>query len=179
MSSNREFDLEWGYLAPARPDIHRTTRIALVSAAVGATASAAVVLSLVDRPVAEEPSVAVHTLAPAEPAATPARAPSQRVQLQVPAQATGPEAKQAAATAPATPIPANAAPSAAPSEPTASSTVQQPSNMAAVTEAPAVTDAPPAIEPAHDPAPLPKKRVKRLLTYPRWEELRQPPAFRW
>jgi hypothetical protein len=55
------FNPEWGYLAPA-PSFIRTVRIAVVAAAVGATAGAAVVFSLVDRPVAEE-SVAARTLA--------------------------------------------------------------------------------------------------------------------
>ena len=173
MRSNREFHPEWGYLTPTRA----TVRIALVSAAIGATA---VVFSLVDGPVAEEQSVAARTLAPAEATATPASAPSQRVQLQVPAQATTPEAKQAAATTPTTPIPANAALSAASSESAASSTVQRPSNMGVLAEAPAVTDAPPAIEPTHDAAPPPKKKVKKHVTVSPWEELRQPPPFlRW
>ena len=53
------FHPEWGYLAPA-PSFLRTTRVALVAAAVGATAGAGVVLSLTDRPV--ETSVAARTL---------------------------------------------------------------------------------------------------------------------
>ena len=80
----------------------------------------------------------------------------------------------------ATPIPANAVLSAASSESAASSTVQRRSNMGVLAEAPAVTDAPSAIEPAHDAAPPPKKKVKKRLTVSRWEELRQPPPFlRW
>jgi hypothetical protein len=55
------FNPEWGYLAPA-PSFIRTVRIVVVAATVGATAGAAVVFSLVDRPVAEE-SVAARTLA--------------------------------------------------------------------------------------------------------------------
>ncbi len=43
------FHSEWGYLAPA-PNFMRTARIVVVATAIGATASAAVVLSLVDRP---------------------------------------------------------------------------------------------------------------------------------
>ena len=176
MRFNREFHPEWGYVTPPRA----TVRIALVSAAIGATASAAVVFSLVDGPVAEEQSVAARTLAPAEATATPASAPLQRVQPQVPAQATPPEANQAAAITPATPIPANAALSAASSESAASSTVQRPSNMGVLAEAPAVTDAPSAIEPAHDAVPPPKKKVKKHLTISRWDELRQPPPLlRW
>jgi hypothetical protein len=43
------FHPEWGYLAPA-PSFMRTARIVVVATAIGATAGAAVVLSLVDRP---------------------------------------------------------------------------------------------------------------------------------
>ena len=79
------FNPEWGYLAPA-PSFIRTVRIAVVAAAVGGTAGAAVVFSLADRPAAEE-SVAARTLArPVDFA--PARTPSQAVQLQVPTAAS-------------------------------------------------------------------------------------------
>ncbi len=54
------FNPEWGYLAPA-PSLLRTIRIALVAGAVGATAGAAVVFSLVEKPAAEE-LVASRTL---------------------------------------------------------------------------------------------------------------------
>ena len=61
------FNPEWGYLAPA-PNFLRTTRLFVVAAAIGATASAAVVFSLMDRPAAET-SVAARTLVqPVEPA---------------------------------------------------------------------------------------------------------------
>ena len=80
------FNPEWGYVAPA-PSFIRTVRIVLVAAAVGATASAAVVVSLVDRPAAEE-SVAARTLARStDPAATPPSTASQAVPLQVPTSA--------------------------------------------------------------------------------------------
>ena len=52
MRSAGNFSPEWGYLAPA-PSFLRTARVVLVATAVGATAGAAVVLSLVDRPAAE------------------------------------------------------------------------------------------------------------------------------
>jgi hypothetical protein len=55
------FSPEWGYLAPA-PSFIRTARMVIVAAAVGATAGAGVVFSLVDRPEAGE-SVAARTLA--------------------------------------------------------------------------------------------------------------------
>jgi hypothetical protein len=48
MRSAGNFSPEWGYLAPA-PSMLRTVRVVLVATAVGATAGAGVVLSLVDR----------------------------------------------------------------------------------------------------------------------------------
>ena len=79
------FHPEWGYLAPA-PGFMRSARVAVVATAIGATAGAGVVLSLVDRPA--ETSVAARTLVrPVEaaaprvvgPSATPlAQAPSER-----------------------------------------------------------------------------------------------------
>ena len=61
------FHQEWGYLAPA-PSFIRTARVVLVAAAVGATAGAGVVFSLVGREDTET-SVAARTLArPAEAA---------------------------------------------------------------------------------------------------------------
>jgi hypothetical protein len=52
MRSTGNFSPEWGYLAPA-PSILRTMRVVLVATAVGATAGAGVVLSLVDHSAAE------------------------------------------------------------------------------------------------------------------------------
>ena len=63
------FNPEWGYIAPA-PNFLRTARVFVVAAAIGATASAAVVFSLMDRPPAET-SVAARTLVqPVGPAPT-------------------------------------------------------------------------------------------------------------
>jgi hypothetical protein len=56
----RNFNPEWGYVAPA-PGFMRTARLIVVAAIIGATAGAATVFSLLDRPVAEE-SVAARTL---------------------------------------------------------------------------------------------------------------------
>jgi hypothetical protein len=63
------FNSEWGYLA-LRPGFRRSARLVVVAGAIGATAGAAVVFSLVDRPVAEE-SVAARTLVPQPVASTP------------------------------------------------------------------------------------------------------------
>lgn len=59
------FNPEWGYLAPA-PNFMRTARIVAVAAAIGASAGGAVVFSLIERPLAEEPSVAARTMAAPE-----------------------------------------------------------------------------------------------------------------
>src|SRR5215472_8460686 len=48
MRSSGNFSPEWGYLAPA-PSFARTARVVLVATAIGATAGAGVVLSLLDR----------------------------------------------------------------------------------------------------------------------------------
>jgi translation initiation factor IF-3 len=118
MRGAANFNPEWGYLAPA-PSFMRTVRIVVVAAAVGASAGAAVVFSLVDRPAAEE-SVAARTLA-VEPAAAPLAAPAV---VQLPAQ----DERQ----------PQSAA------EAGSASTVQRPAGIAALAESPPATDAAPA-----------------------------------
>ncbi len=60
MRSAGNFNSEWGYLAPA-PSFMRTARVVLVATAIGATAGAAVVLSLIDRPAAERDKMASIT----------------------------------------------------------------------------------------------------------------------
>jgi hypothetical protein len=68
------FNPEWGYIAPS-PNFLRITSVFVVAAVIGAMASAAVVFSLMDRPVAET-SVAARTLVqPVEPALPTRRAP--------------------------------------------------------------------------------------------------------
>jgi hypothetical protein len=49
MRSAGNFSPEWGYLAPV-PSFARTARVVLVATAIGATAGAGVVLSLIDHP---------------------------------------------------------------------------------------------------------------------------------
>jgi len=153
------FNPEWGYLAPA-PSFIRTVRIAVVAAAVGATAGAAVVFSLADRPVAEE-SVAARTLArPADFA--PAHTLSQ-AQAKADAAGQGQSAMLS---------PANAAavsPSA--SETGASSTIQRPASIAALAEVPAASAAAPPQAVAPTPAAplLQRKSAKRQHSAPRRE----------
>jgi hypothetical protein len=58
MRSTGNFSPEWGYLAPA-PSMLPTVRVLLVATAIGATAGAGVVLSLVDHSVGDGDKVAV------------------------------------------------------------------------------------------------------------------------
>jgi hypothetical protein len=139
------FNPEWGYLAPA-PTFMRSARLVLVATAIGASAGAAVVFSLIDRPVAEQ-SVAARTLVQ-----TPLGSESAKVgapvvaQLQTESQHAQPQAdapgavrRQAAMVSPAN---AGAAGLAA-GESGATSTTQRAAGAVVLAEAPAVTDAPP------------------------------------
>jgi hypothetical protein len=68
MRSAGNFHPEWGYLAPA-PSFMRTARIVLVATAIGATAGAAVIISLVPRPSSDSAntSIAAHALVTSVP----------------------------------------------------------------------------------------------------------------
>ena len=77
MRSAGSFHPEWGYLAPA-PSFMRTARVVLLATAVGATAGAAVVFSLVESPASDisktsvaSTSVSSHVLVTSVQAATP------------------------------------------------------------------------------------------------------------
>jgi hypothetical protein len=76
MRSADNFNPDWGNLAPA-PSFIRTARIVLVATAIGATAGAGVMLSLVDQPAAEgdKTSVAAHAIVTSVQAATPSTMP--------------------------------------------------------------------------------------------------------
>jgi hypothetical protein len=141
------FNPERGYLAPA-PSLLRTARVFLVAAVIGATTSAAVVLSLVDRSAAET-TVAARTLVlsaepslPAPAAKRLAQQPAQSARSSVSptpdAEAMGPHGAAGAAHVTAGP--------AAPSGSSAAPTTPNPPVAAALAEAPRVTitDAPPA-----------------------------------
>lgn len=141
------FHPEWGYPAPAPSFIH-TARLVLVATAVGATAGAGVILSLVERPAAEvsEPSNAARTLARAvDYSSTPVRTPPAVLtqgQSQLPqpkVQANRPAAIEDQST--------NAPPTSgrvdgpAASEPSNSSTLSAPASNTALVEAPVPIDA--------------------------------------
>jgi hypothetical protein len=93
MRSAGNFSPEWGYLAPA-PSMLRTLRVVLVATAVGATAGAGVVLSLVDHSTSDLDKVAVA----AHAIVTSAQAASAQ---EMPAVNTGAVAAPLAAAAPA------------------------------------------------------------------------------
>src|SRR5580693_5619809 len=113
------FHPEWGYLAPA-PNFMRTARVVVVATAIGATAGAAVVLSLAERSApgavadAGKTLVVVHSLVQPAEAAAPATAGAQPI-----------------------------APPPAPSDSRAVSTSAAPASVAALSESPPVTEASP------------------------------------
>ena len=167
MPYDRNFNPEWGYVAPAR-SVMRMARLIAVAAIIGATAGAATVFSLLDRPVAEE-SVAARTLVAPEPkrpvttsTSVAAHQPTEPQQIKSPAEAQN-SAEQKAPTASAT----GAAARAQPNELATISTPQRPTSAAAVAEAPAVKDLPSAqtfndtIAVVPDPAQAPKPPSKK------------------
>ena len=149
------FNPEWGYLAPA-PTFMRSARLVLVATAIGASAGAAVVFSLIDRPVAEQ-SVAARTLVQTPlvsnsakvgaPVVARLQTESQHAQPQ--ADAPGAVRRQAAMVSPA-----NAGAGLAAGEIGATSTTQRAAGAVALAEAPAVTDAPP-VPAVNEAAPAP------------------------
>lgn len=107
MRSAGNFHPEWGYLAPA-PSFMRTIRIALVATAIGATAGAAVVVSLVGRPSHSlaSTSIASHALVRSVDTAHPAVTSAPSINP-LPAAAVS---SQPAVQSPAAPPATNAAP---------------------------------------------------------------------
>ena len=98
MRSAGNFSPEWGYLAPA-PSFARTARVVLVATAIGATAGAGVVLSLLDRPSEPEKSpVAARAIVTSVRAtAVPSDAPATPAVTAAPAKPASPPASVAAA----------------------------------------------------------------------------------
>ena len=114
MRLSGNFHPEWGYLAPV-PSVMRAARVVAVATAIGATAGAAVVLSLADRPApvmaagAGQTLIVVHSLVQPAEASVPA-APA------VPVASATPAAEPVAAAAPAPVIAAVLAMPAAPAK---------------------------------------------------------------
>jgi len=166
MGHSRNFNPEWGYLAPA-PSFLRTVRMTVIAAAIGAIAGAAVVFSLVERPAADE-SVAARTLAqPVQSASLPiAAAVTPQPQRPAPSsmpQTAGTGEPQSAALAPAN----TRAGGFAAAESSANTTTQHASSAAALAEVPAAIDAAPVFdEPAAAPdaAQAQKKAIKKPVS---------------
>ena len=136
----RNVNPEWGYVAPV-PGVMRTALLIVVAAIIGATASAATVFSLLDRPVAEE-LVAARTLVAPDPkrpvtasTSVAAQQPPELQQVKSPAEAQN-SAEQKLPPAPAT--------RPQPSELVTTSTAPRPTSAAVLAEAPAVKDPPSA-----------------------------------
>ena len=146
---NGIFHPEWGYPDPA-PSFIRTARVVLVATAVGATAGAGVISSLVERPAAEvsEPSNAARTLTRAvdyssTPVSTP-QAARTRGQSQLPqpkVQANRQAAIEDQSTKP--PPTSDRVDGPAASEPSNSATLSAPASNTALVEAPVPIDASP------------------------------------
>ena len=161
MSSAGNFNPQWGYVAPA-PNLMRTVRIVLVALAVGASAGAGAVVSLVDRSNGDQQSsVASRTLArSADTGLVPSR--------QMPPVAA---AAVAPTTSPAGRDPSEKSPpegqdnTAKPSMPIRLSKIDVPATVAAPTAAaPAETKA--ATDPPATDAPLPQASAQPTASDP-------------
>jgi hypothetical protein len=185
------FHPEWGYLAPA-PNFMRTARVVVVATAIGATAGAAVVLSLAERSApgamadAGKTLVVVHSLVQPAEAAAPTTAPviapvaaavpAAPVAVAAPAKVQASIQPNTTATAPvmrqpsAPPVTASAqpiAPPPAPSESRAVSTSAAPASVAALSESPPVTEAsPPPASNAAAVSPVPLAPQKDAIKKP-------------
>ena len=148
MRSAGNFSPDWGYLAPA-PSFARTARIVLVATAIGATAGAGVVLSLVDRSTEPKPApvaaqaIVTSVQAAAAPAAPEIAAPTAPAAAAPPA---SPPVAAPTATSEASAQPPNhsRAPSQPPDQP-----APVPSN-----EANAPAQAPASVAPAENATPV-------------------------
>ena len=181
------FHPEWGYLAPA-PNFMRTARVVVVATAIGATAGAAVVLSLAERSApgamadAGKTLVVVHSLVQPAEAAAPAVAPAVApVAAAVPAAPVAPVAHVQASIQPSTtapvmrqpsapPVTAGAPPIAPPPAPSDSRTVSTsaaPASVAALSESPPVTEtSPPPAGNAAAVSPVPLAPQKDAIKKP-------------
>jgi hypothetical protein len=169
MRSAGNFNSEWGYLAPA-PTFMRTVRVVLVATAIGATAGAAVVLSLIDRPSAQRDrtaSITAHAIVTSVRAAPAMVAPP--VYSAAAALAAPVAVKPAAATAQVQQSPAPAALQAA-SKPTlpavplaAPQMTQQVGSHATPQMAPQVAMAPPPVAAPAPAVAAPDAAIKTSL----------------
>jgi hypothetical protein len=146
MRSAGNFSPEWGYLAPA-PSMLRTVRVVLVATAIGATAGAGVVLSLVDRPAgdADRVAVAAHAIVTSAQAAPAMESPKLSAAAVVaPVIPAAAPTSAASTAAPAKVTAAVAAPQAQAPQVQAAPAVAQPDNAGRSTQQAAGAQAPTA-----------------------------------
>jgi hypothetical protein len=180
MRSAGNFHPEWGYLAPA-PSFMRTVRIALVATAIGATAGAVVVVSLVERPGSNDDntSIAAHALVTSAPvitstaAAAPAKSDASAAAVPVPQKLgqAGAETGTPAVTSPA-PIATNAVAIADKLEsgPSPSASASAPPTATASAETATPVDPASAEAAAPDATPAQKSAKRHRYTAPRrWQ----------
>ena len=169
MRSAGNFHPEWGYLAPA-PSFMRTARVALVATAIGATAGAIVVVSLVTRSGAtdDDSSIAAHALVTAVPvvsaapvvnspvisAAAPGKAPAALAQVPMPPQALAVHTRAQPQPPTAKPVPDNLANATTP-PPALASPLAPPANVTALADTPPAVDVSP-VPAAPDSAATPE-----------------------
>jgi hypothetical protein len=167
MRYDRNFNPEWGYVAPA-PSVMRTARLIAVAAIIGATAGASTVFSLLDRPVAEE-SVAARTLVAPDPGRSLTASTSVAMQQPIEPQHVKSlaEARNSAEQKTPSASTAGAAARPQPSELPTTSTPQRPTSGAELAGVPAVKETLPAqtftdtVAVAPDPALAPKPQTKK------------------
>ena len=141
MRHGSNFNPEWGYVAPA-PGFMQTARLIVIAVIIGATAGAAIVFSLLDRPVAEE-SVAARTLVAPDPSRPVTAGTSLAAQQRTePQQIKSPAEAQNSAEQKPPPAAAGAKTRPQQNELATTSTSQRPTSAAMVAEAPAVKDTP-------------------------------------
>jgi hypothetical protein len=167
MRSAGNFHPDWGYLAPA-PSFMRTARTVLVATAIGATAGAAVMISLVQHPAtdaANEP-IAAHALVTSVPVVAEAPIPvDERAVAQAPAQPAAaitpkPAVSQMQAAAPVSTSKSNTIASAPSQTPGNVATLAGPPSSAIATG----TETQPAAAPDEtvaEPQPLPNQTKKQ------------------
>jgi hypothetical protein len=139
------FSPEWGYLAPAPSFLH-TARVAVVAVAIGATAGAAVVFSLLDRPDADE-SVAARTLVSVNVASAAETPPAKMAALttvaEPPRPTLQPVAAKAASVQPTVSPPVSAPKGSTANDSGTTSTTQHSLSVAVLAESPRLTEVPP------------------------------------
>lgn len=172
MPHGGNFNPEWGYLAP-RPGFIRTLRAVLLAGAIGTVAGMAVAVALVARPSADV-SVAARTMAqPSVSDALPKSASAKEVVLQNSVQHVA-SPPQPSASSSVDHLPDVQDLAAAESR--SAATIQQHTSVAALAEAPAVSD--PADMSGGTMRPSAPRKISRVEQPANVEPLAEAPAWR-